>query len=551
MTTLFTSVLLMIFLLWSYSVINRNFLRITEPGKSTITSRGWLGFKLLFTAVLLFIGCYVFVSCAIPNNKNTTFAYTNDSRRYNGSDFQEVKEPSTDQQLSYAADKGKEIRVIQPQQIKTRFTDIAGLIEPKDEVQDIIKFLRDPEEFGRLGAKSPKGVLLYGEPGTGKTLLARAIAGESNVSFIAVAGAEFDEEFIGVGAARVRRLFEIARQNAPCIIFIDEIDALAHKRHSNDPSWSAQTVNQLLAEMDGLDDQQNMGIVVIGASNRMEAIDDAVLRPGRLDRHIKLDIPTLTEREQIVQIYLKKIKIDSHVQAAKIAKVTPGFSSADLANLVNEAAIVATKTGKKSVDMSDFDVAKDRVVLGSKRASLNISENTRKVTAYHEAGHALVGHLLNAERHPLYKVTITPRGPTLGHTAFEPTGEEGSHTFQEIEALIATQLAGRVAEELIFGEQNTTTGAESDLQNATQLAYNMVTRWGYSKRLGPIYVNSAHNFVSKEAIEEEVQEILNRNYARAKKILIDNRSKLEGIAQGLLENETLDGKQVRKIIASH
>jgi len=391
---------------------------------------------------------------------------------------------------------------------------------------------------------------LYGEPGTGKTLLARAIAGEAKVAFISVSGSEFDEEYVGVGAARVRQLFEFARTNAPAIIFIDEIDTLAHKRHSHDPGWLSQTTNQLLAEMDGLDNFRNHGIVVIGASNRIDSMDPAVLRPGRLDRHIKLDIPTLSERAEVLNLYLKKITINSDVKATAIAKMTPGFSSAELANLVNEATIIATKQHKKSVELKDFDAAKDRVILGSKRDALKITDKTRRITAYHEAGHALVGHLLGANHNPIYKVTITPRGPTLGHTSFEPSEEEHSLNLNQIEAMIATQLAGRLAEEIILGEQNVTTGSENDLKQATQLAYNMVTRWGYSKRVGPIYYGKSMDFIPKEVIEQEVQAIITRSNARAKELLIANRVNLDKLAKALLEHETLDAKEIKALLGS-
>jgi cell division protease FtsH len=452
---------------------------------------------------------------------------------------------------AFQQDKHKGIRVIPADQINTKFADVAGLKEAKEEVQDIISFLQDPAGFGRLGAKAPKGVLLYGEPGTGKTLLARAIAGESKVAFIAVSGSEFDEEYVGVGASRVRHLFELARENAPCIIFVDEIDALAHKRHPHDPAWAAQTVNQLLAEMDGLDETKNNGIVLIGASNRLEAMDPAILRPGRLDRHIKLDVPTLHERIEVLALYLNKVKVHADVTAAKLAKITPGFSGAELANLVNEAAIIATKANRAAIETQDFDNAKDRIVLGSKRAAMKVSEKERKTTAYHEAGHALVGHLLGANHYPIYKVTITPRGPTLGHTSFEPSDDEFSRNLQELDALIATQLAGRIAEELIFGEQNITTGAENDLQQATNVAYNMVTRWGYSKRIGLVNTNVSGEFISKEVIEQEVQAIIQRNYERAKQVLVQNRSKLDGLAKGLLEHETLDAQAIKAIIKAN
>lgn len=541
--------------MWSYNLLSRHFIANNSLDTATSAKANLFSFKRLMVVILLFIGCFTFISYTaneakeemVDEFRQEQMAQAN--QRIDEQEIVQIYEQARNNQQA-AQKPEKEIRVLAADEIKTKFSDVAGLTEAKEEVQDIVRFLQAPEEFGRLGAKSPKGMLLYGEPGTGKTLMARAIAGEANVSFIAVAGAEFDEEYIGVGAARVRELFAVARQNAPCIIFIDEIDALAHKRNPQDPAWAAQTVNQLLAEMDGLDSNQNNGIIVIGASNRINAIDPAVLRPGRLDRHIELDLPTLSERAQVLNIYLQKVKVNPKVNVNDLAKMTPGFSSAELANLVNEAAILATKANKKTIDQIDFDTAKDRVVLGSKRESLRITEQTRKVTAYHEAGHALVGHLLGGAHQPLYKVTIAPRGPSLGHTSFEPKDDMVSINLQELEARIATQLAGRVAEEIVFGEQNITTGAESDLKNATELAYNMVTRWGYSKRVGLIYNQGGHSIVSSDVIEEEVQAIIEKQYARAKEILTKNRAQLNKVANTLIERETIDAKEMKQILSN-
>lgn len=545
MSTTLSAVLLMSFLLWSYKHINKSF--NVDVNNSAIASKPVIRLGVILG---LFLVCYTFVwfTNHIANNSRYASQNYSQSMAPNSQNAKPKVKPNDNEIKPIGPDKTKGIKVIHPEALATKFTDIAGLNEAKTEVQDIISFLRNPEDFSRLGAKSPKGVLLYGEPGTGKTLLARAIAGESNVTFIAVSGSEFDEEFVGVGAARVRYLFETARDNAPCIIFIDEIDALAHKRHAHDPAWSAQTVNQLLSEMDGLDNYKNQGIVVIGASNRVNAMDPAILRPGRLDRHIKLDVPTLSERTEVLNLYLSKIKPNANLKAINIAKMTQGFSAAELANLVNEATIVATKLNKDSVDMSDFDVAKDRIILGSKREALKVTDKARRITAYHEAGHALVGHLLAANHNPIYKVTITPRGPTLGHTSFENSDENYSLNLQQIEAMIATQLAGRVAEELILGEQNITTGAENDLQQATQLAYNMVTRWGYSKRVGTINYNEKMDFIPKDVIEQEVQAIINRNYARAKQVLITHRAQLDKLAKALLERETLDANEIKSLL---
>lgn len=548
MIELILSIILMGFLLWSYNVLNRNFLGNQVNQASTDSTSS---FKRLLVIVALFMGCYSFISFVALNTKNEIVDEIRQEQILQTANNNDDQAAAAFEQTRFQLpDRNKEVRVIPPEQITTKFADVAGLSEAKDEVQDIIRFLQNPDEFSRLGAKAPKGILLYGEPGTGKTLLARAIAGEAGVSFISVAGSEFDEEYVGVGAARVRQLFEAARQNAPCIIFIDEIDTLAHQRNSHDPAWTAQTVNQLLAEMDGLDTEQNSGVIVIGATNRMTAIDPAVLRPGRLDRHIHLDLPSMSERAEVINLYLDKVVVSPKVNANEIAKLTPGFSNAELANLVNEAAILATKANKKQIEPQDFDTAKDRIVLGSTHKELNISEKTKKITAFHEAGHALVGHLLGGIHQPVYKVTIAPRGQSLGHTAFEPKADNTSISKQELEARICAILAGRVAEEIVFGEQNITTGAESDLKHATELAYNMVTRWGFSEQVGLVYNGGDTDIISSSVIEEEVQEIIERCHARTREILIQNRAQLNVLAQALLERETLDSKDIKQLLAN-
>lgn len=551
MPAILLAVLLMSFLLWSYKSLNKTFSSSPESttmGEKITALRENFSLKQLLIITLLFLGCYFFVNAAIKYAENSRpYPEQREPVRFTQADIERMQ--NEQEQKKAESDKDSGIKLLKPDQVKTKFTDIAGLHEAKDEMEDIIQFLRNPVYFKRLGAKPPKGVLLFGEPGTGKTLMARAIAGEAGVSFIAVSGSEFDEEYVGVGAARVRKLFNMARKNAPCIIFIDEIDALAYRRNSRAQAWAVQTTNQLLSEMDGLDELANEGIVIIGASNRLDAIDPAVLRPGRLDRHIKLDLPTRSEREEILKLYLNKITTDKDVSSALLAGITTGFSSAELANLVNEAAIIATKENLEVVDMLSFDRAKDRIVMGSTRKALKMTEEERRITAYHEAGHALVGHLLEESHPDIYKVTITPRGLSLGHTSFEPKQDEYSLSLRQIEARIATQLAGRVAEELLLGEQDVTTGAESDLVNATQLAKNMVTRWGYSKDLGPVYYGDAENF-PKDIVEKEVKEILERNYERSRKILNDNRDKLDKLALTLLERETIDGKELKQLLRS-
>lgn len=551
MAHIIIATLLMSFLLWSYNLLNKNFTHVEKNVPNTNAGYNYkelFSTKRLFATILLFLGCYTFIAYSMNEGKTEIIEEARHEVLQQQTKDAELE--SSEANKTNHNEQNKAIKILKPNQINTKFSDVAGLHEAKDEVQDIISFLQDPTKFGRLGAKSPKGVLLYGEPGTGKTMMARAIAGEAQVAFIAVAGAEFDEEFVGVGAARVRQLFELARQNSPCIIFIDEIDALAHKRNAHDPAWAAQTVNQLLAEMDGLDSSKNAGIVVIGATNRLNVIEPAILRPGRLDRHIKLETPTVDERAQILELYLRKVKVNPQIHAMTIAKMTPGFSGAELANLVNEAAITATKANKKQIELVDFDAAKDRIVIGSKRQALKVSAQTRKITAFHEAGHTLVGHLMGNKIQPLYKVTIMPRGPSLGHTSFEPKADQTSINLQELEALICMQLAGRVAEELVFGERSITTGAESDLRSATELAHNMVTRWGYSKRIGLIYSKN-HDIVPQSVIEQEIQKIIQNCYLKTKELLLNNRDQLDKLATALLEKETLDAKEIKQILSNH
>jgi len=506
-----------------------------------------LGFtKKLIVTVLLFIGCYYFVHlhAQMQMNLSSNTLHSQDRSANNpdgsGADNSYSKDSDNNQTNNF-------IDILPPNKIKTKFSDVAGMQEVKDDVQDIIQFLQNPKQFSRLGAKAPKGLLMYGPPGTGKTLMARAIAGEANVTFIAVSGSQFEEEYVGIGASRVRQLFQLARNSAPCIIFIDEVDAVAFKRNSGKSApWLAQTVNQLLTEMDGLNDTKNSGIMVIAATNRLDVLDPAILRPGRFDRQVKLELPTMAERKSILKVHLNKVKISPDVEPQQLAKLSTGFSGADLANLVNEAAIRATKENKTAVGPADFDYAKDRIVLGSKRQAMQMSEEEKRITAYHEAGHTLVALSLS-EHEPLYKVTIAPRGMSLGHTAFQPQTEKYSYSKRYIEHTIASALGGRIAEGLVFGEQNVTTGAENDFKVATDLAYKMVTQWGFSKRLKTLNDPKMH-LVNKATIEQEVQAILDRNYAMAQSILQKNIDKLHKLAAALLEQETLEADEVLRIV---
>lgn len=550
------SIILMSFIVWVGKFL-------TDPKTKLVDSHfgdigyisGATKFKLFIKKILLvtsvFILCFSFVFIVNKYAQvSILIRYLQEDRlsKFNQSNNQDAT--AVQESMSKKISQGY-FEVLLPKQVKTVFTDIAGLYEAKEELIDIVNFLDDPIKFQRLGAKPPKGVLLYGMPGTGKTMLARALAGEAGVSFISTSGSQFEEEYVGVGAARIRELFQLARKQAPCVIFIDEVDSIAAKRHGpNSPSWSAQAVNQLLTEMDGLNDSVNQGIIVVAASNRIDALDSAILRPGRLDRHVKLELPSQLERQEILSIYLQKITVDSNVKAENLAKMTTGFSGADLANLVNEATIEATRNNKAEVDVESFEIAKDRFILGSTRKATLLSEQDKKITAYHEAGHTIVGYFL-PKHNPLYKVTIAPRGPSLGHTNFESPGDMYTHSKEQLENMIASSLGGRIAEEIIFGANNATTGAENDLQNATKLAHSMVTKWGYSNKIGLIYVgdhNSDLDFVSKKLIEEEVRLILKNAYDRAKSLLITHKSKLHTLASQLLEKETLDKEQVEHIL---
>jgi len=451
-------------------------------------------------------------------------------------------------------------RLLGEDQVKVTFADVAGVDEAKEEVVELVEFLRDPLKFQKLGGRIPRGVLMVGQPGTGKTLLARAIAGEAKVPFFTISGSDFVEMFVGVGASRVRDMFEQAKKQAPCIIFIDEIDAVGRHRGAGmggGHDEREQTLNQLLVEMDGF--EGNEGVIVIAATNRPDVLDPALLRPGRFDRQVSVGLPDIRGREQILVVHMRKVPVGDTVDPRVIARGTPGFSGADLANLVNEAALFAARLNKRIVDMVDFERAKDKLLMGVERRSMVMSEGERKLTAYHEAGHAIVGWSV-VEADPVYKVTIMPRGRALGVTVFLPEGDRYSHSRQYLESQIARLFGGRVAEELIFGNNSVTTGASNDIQRATELARNMVTRWGLSERLGPltygnedeeVFVGHAMNKrkeISGETakiIDEEIRAIIDRNYALATKILQENMNQLHLMAEALLKYETIGLDQIK------
>ncbi|MEO6966853.1 MAG: ATP-dependent zinc metalloprotease FtsH [Rhodanobacteraceae bacterium] len=448
-------------------------------------------------------------------------------------------------------------------QVKITFADVAGCEEAKDEVSELVEFLRDPSKFTKLGGKIPRGVLMVGSPGTGKTLLAKAIAGEAKVPFFSISGSDFVEMFVGVGAARVRDMFEQAKKHAPCIIFIDEIDAVGRHRGAGlggGHDEREQTLNQLLVEMDGF--EGNEGIIVIAATNRPDVLDPALLRPGRFDRQVVVPLPDLRGREQILKVHMRKVPVGADVDTMVIARGTPGFSGADLANLVNEAALFAARGNARDVGMGDFERAKDKIMMGAERRSMIMSEDEKKLTAYHEAGHAIVG-LSVPEHDPVHKVTIIPRGRALGVTMFLPENDKYSHSKQSLHSRLASLYGGRVAEELIFGADMVTTGASNDIQRATALARDMVTKYGLSDELGPMTYTeeedevflgrsvTQHKNVSDDTarkIDVAVRGVIDGAFKRATQILTDNLEKLHAMAAALLQYETIDREQIAAIM---
>ena len=455
-------------------------------------------------------------------------------------------------------------RLLGEDQVNVTFQDVAGVEEAKEEVREIVDFLKDPAKFQRLGGKIPRGVLMVGSPGTGKTLLARAIAGEAKVPFFTISGSDFVEMFVGVGASRVRDMFEQAKKHAPCIIFIDEIDAVGRHRGAGlggGHDEREQTLNQLLVEMDGF--EGNEGIIVIAATNRPDVLDPALLRPGRFDRQVVVPLPDVRGREQILKVHMRKVPLDDDVKPGIIARGTPGFSGADLANLVNEAALFAARANRRTVTMEEFEKAKDKIMMGAERRSMVMNDAEKKLTAYHEAGHAIVG--LNVPDHdPVYKVSIIPRGRALGVTMFLPEEDRYSYSKRRLESQIASLFGGRIAEELIFGAEAVTTGASNDIERATNLARNMVTKWGLSERLGPLAYSEEDgeiflgrsvtqhkqmSDVTAHAIDEEIRAIIDNNYRRAQQILEEYNDKLHAMAEALIKYETIDQTQIKDIMA--
>ncbi|HDR1860398.1 ATP-dependent zinc metalloprotease FtsH [Pasteurella multocida] len=454
-------------------------------------------------------------------------------------------------------------RMMTQEQIKTTFADVAGCDEAKEEVGEIVDFLRDPGKFQKLGGKIPKGILMVGPPGTGKTLLAKAIAGEAKVPFFTISGSDFVEMFVGVGASRVRDMFEQAKKNAPCLIFIDEIDAVGRQRGAGlggGHDEREQTLNQMLVEMDGF--EGNEGVIVIAATNRPDVLDPALTRPGRFDRQVVVGLPDVRGREQILKVHMRRVPIAPDVDAMTLARGTPGYSGADLANLVNEAALFAARTNKRLVTMLEFEKAKDKINMGPERRTMIMTEKQKESTAYHEAGHAIVGYLV-PEHDPVHKVTIIPRGRALGVTFFLPEGDQVSISQKQLESKLSTLYAGRLAEDLIYGEENISTGASNDIKVATNIARNMVTQWGFSEKLGPILYSEDDGEVflgrsmakakhmsdeTAHLIDEEVRTIVTRNYERARQILIDNMDILHAMKDALVKYETIEEEQIEQLM---
>jgi cell division protease FtsH len=463
--------------------------------------------------------------------------------------------------MSFGKSKAK---LLGEDQITTTFADVAGVDEAKEDVQELVEFLRDPSRFQKLGGRIPRGVLMVGQPGTGKTLLAKAIAGEAKVPFFSISGSDFVEMFVGVGASRVRDMFDQAKKQSPCIIFIDEIDAVGRHRGAGlggGHDEREQTLNQLLVEMDGFGG--NDGVIVIAATNRPDVLDPALLRPGRFDRQVTVGLPDIRGREQILKVHMRKVPLAENVEASKIARGTPGFSGADLANLVNEAALFAARAGVRTVGMQQFELAKDKIMMGAERRSMVMSEKEKLNTAYHEAGHAIVGRLM-PEHDPVYKVSIIPRGRALGVTMFLPEEDRYSHSRRHIIGQVTSLFGGRVAEEMTLGKEGITTGASNDIQRATEIARNMVTKWGLSDAMGPLMYDEGGEevFLGRSAaqpskamsdetalsIDKEVRSIIDECYEKARSILEEHRSKMDMMADALMQYETIDSEQIDAIM---
>lgn len=463
--------------------------------------------------------------------------------------------------MSFGKSKAK---LMSEDQVKTTLADVAGCDEAKEEVAELVDYLRDPTKFQKLGGRIPTGVLMVGPPGTGKTLLAKAVAGEAKVPFFTISGSDFVEMFVGVGASRVRDMFEQAKKSAPCIIFIDEIDAVGRQRGAGlggGHDEREQTLNQMLVEMDGF--EGNEGIIVIAATNRPDVLDPALLRPGRFDRQVTVGLPDVRGREHILKVHMRKVPLGDDVEPAVIARGTPGFSGADLANLVNEAALFAARENRRAVGMSEFEKAKDKILMGSERKSMVMSESEKEMTAYHEAGHAIVGRIV-PEHDPVYKVSIIPRGRALGVTMYLPEQDRVSHSKQLLESMLSSLFGGRIAEQIIYGDEKVTTGASNDIERATDIARKMVTQWGLSSKMGPLLYaeeegqvflgrsvaqNKQMSDETMRAIDAEIRSLIDKNYDRAKQILEDNVDILHSMKDALMKYETIDAAQIDDLMA--